>query len=232
VTRAPRWLDHQWKGGEVPQSLRTGSLEGRATRILAIAKVAELGRPLTIEEWAALSGATPLRYIVQNEQRELETIKPTLLKVLALDLAAAAAEQRKWPKPVEALLVHVLGLRSGHEAGGWIPWDLERRGRRKPEDIESWSTAALIDRVCYEKYGKVKSQHALARELKRQGFQTAQRRIGEWRKGSYGEKPDAPTYVPPDAPTMTPQEDRRVPPFLEWRIKVLPLGIEVLPPEE
>jgi hypothetical protein len=47
VTPAPRWLDHQWKGGKVPQSLLTGSLEERAARILEM---------------------------VQNEQRELETI--------------------------------------------------------------------------------------------------------------------------------------------------------------
>lgn len=159
--------------------------------------------------------------------RQNETIKPTLLKVLALDLAAAAAIQGKWLEPVEALLVRALGLRAGHKAGDWYRWHLERRGRRKLEDFDAWSTAALIDRFCYRQYGKVKSQHALAKELQRRGFKTHQRRIGEWRKDSYGAR-GTPMYVPPDAPTMTPQEDREVPRFvggpgIRWGI---------LPPEE
>ena len=185
MTAAPYWLKQQWKNGSgVPQSLVTGSLEERASRILET---------------------------VKNEMMVMskdKTIKPVLSKVLALDLVAAAADQGKLPKQVEKLLVYVLGLAEGHEAGGWYPWDVERRGGRKPEETEAWCAAAMIDHLCYEKYGKVLSQHALAWELKTRGFKWLQRRIGEWRRDKYGVNPGERTYVPPDAPKMTLEEAR------------------------
>jgi len=186
VTAAPRWLDDQWKGGGVPETFLTGTLEERAKRIL-------------------------------DERR---TIKSSLLKALVVDLVAAAAHQRKFPKAIETLLVQVLGLRKGHKAGDWSRRDLERRGRRNV-DIEAWSTMVMLDRFCFKNYGKVMSQHAMARRLKRMGFRTDQRRIGEWRQD----------YAPSITPelTMSPEEERRVPPF--------PIGgpgikFGLLPPEE
>jgi hypothetical protein len=119
------------------------------------------------------------------------------------------------------LLALALNLPEGHEAGGWHPLDLDRRGRHKPAEIEAWCTAHLIDSGCYQKYGKVKSQRALERELRDLGFKTAQRRIGEWRAKSYDCKPGSLGYVPPNAPTVSPEEERKVRPFLEWRITVL-----------
>jgi hypothetical protein len=195
VTKAPHWLDQHWRG-EVLEPLLTGSLEERAERILKIAR---------------------------DEQGSLDrkkTLKPNMVKVLALDLAAAAAEQGQWLKPVERLLALALNLPEGHEAGRWLPLDLDRRGRHKPAEIEAWCAAHLIDSCCYQKYGKVKSQRALERELRDQGFKTAQRRIGEWRAKSYGCKPGSLGHVPPNAPTMSQEEECKVPPFVEWRITV------------
>jgi hypothetical protein len=194
MTKAPRWLDIHWQL-VAPASLLTGSLEERAERILKIA---------------------------QDEQGAVDrkkTLKPNMLKVLALDLAAAAAEQGQWLKPVERLLA--LDLPEGHEAGGWYPSDLDRRGRHKPADIEAWCAAHLIDSCCYKQYSKVKSQRALERELRDLGFKTAQRRIGEWRAKSYDCKPGSPRYVPPNARTMSQEEERKVPPILDWRIRIL-----------
>ena len=121
MTKAPRWLDYQWALAQVPEPLLSGTLEERAERNLELVRTE--------------------RDKIENKK----TIRPPLTKALALDLASAAAEQRKWLKPVERLLVYVLKLPEEHEAGGWDTWTLDKRGRRKPEDIEAWSTAAMID---------------------------------------------------------------------------------------
>jgi hypothetical protein len=154
--------------------------------------------------------------MVKNGQRELEEIKPNLPAVLALDLAAAAAEQRKWPQAVEALLVRVLGLQEGHKAGRWYGFELEGRGR-KPKDIDAWFTAMVFDDFCYEKYGKVLNPRALARKLQDRGFNTKPASIREWRKESYDVKPGTPGYVPPNADKMTAEEERQVPPLAPHR---------------
>ena len=195
MTEAPPWLDIHWQHS-APESLRTGSLEERAEHIMRI---------------------------VHAEKDKLDrdkTIKPNELKALALDLAVAAAEQSKWLKPVERLLVQLLKLPEQYQPGGWLTWDLDRRGRDKASD-EAWYFAALFDAACYRTWGKVKSQHALARDLRLNGFKTAQRRIGEWRRKAYGCKPGETGYVPPDAPTMSREEEREVPPLGEWHIKIL-----------
>jgi hypothetical protein len=165
MTKAPHWLDYQWKRA-APESLLHGSLEECAERIFEI---------------------------VQAEQLKPDgnkIIRPNLLKALALDLAAAAAEQRKWLKPVERLLVYALDLPEGHEAGGWYPQNLDRRGQRANADREAWSTAHSIDAACYRRWGKVKSQRALARDLRSQGFKTSPRSVSDWRRKAYGYKPE------------------------------------------
>jgi|SRR6516162_1707011 hypothetical protein len=194
MTEAPPWLDIHWQHS-APESLRTGSLEERAERIMRI---------------------------VHAEKDKLErnkTIKQNLLKVLALDLAVATADHREWLEPVGRLLALALKLPE-YAPGSWLPLDLDRRGRHKPSD-EAWYFAALFDAACYRTWGKVKSQRALARDLRLKGFKTAQRRIGEWRRKAYGCKPGETGYVPPDAPTMSREEEREVRPFDEWRIEIL-----------
>jgi hypothetical protein len=194
MTAVPRWLDDHWLG-QVPATLLTGSLEERAERILEI---------------------------VQAEQRALadkQTIKANLLKALALDLAAAAAEQKSWPRSIERLLVYAMNvpgkLAEAHESGRWHPWTLRKRGR-PPSDAKT--AAGMIDSWCYRYTGKVKSQHALARLLRTEGgFKTVQARIREWRAAAYGYEPGTTMYVPPDAPTMTRAEEGKVPPFDVWR---------------
>jgi hypothetical protein len=123
-------------------------------------------------------------------------------------------------EPVELLLMLALKLPEEYEAGEWLTSELDRRGRRKSSD-QAFYTAALIDFGCYRKYGKVKSQHALARDLRLEGFRTAQRQIGEWRRKAYGCKPGEHSYIPPDAPTMSREEARVVRPFSEGRIEIL-----------
>jgi hypothetical protein len=194
MTEAPPWLDIHWQHS-AQESLRTGSLEERAEHIMRI---------------------------VHAEKDKLDrdkTIKPNELKALALDLAVAAAEHRNWLEPVGRLLALAVKL-PGYAPGSWLPLDLDRRGRDKVSD-EAWYYAALFDAACYRTYGKVKSQHALARDLRSQGFKTLQRRIGEWRRKAYGCKPGETGYVPPDAPTMSREEERKVPPLPEWRIEIL-----------
>jgi hypothetical protein len=217
VTKAPRWLDYHWRKAAVAESLLTGSLEKRAERIAEIVKAE------------------------QDAFDRNKTIKPNQLKALALDLAAAAADQRKWLKPVERLLVLALKLPEGHEAGGWFGWSLDLRGHKRGKlelDLDAWSTAAMIDSGCYRRWRKVKSQHALARDLRSQGFKTPQRTISDWRQKAYGERPGHTSYVPPNPPQMTRDEESAVPPFRTWRIKVLKSddgyveGIKLLMPDE
>ena len=225
MTKAPRWLDLKWKD-EVPESLLTGTLEERAARILQLMKKTKTRERKpnlppapstgTPAERALLTGTLKQRAKrVGKKTRELAD-NPILLKVLVLDLARAAAEQRKWLKPVEELLVAVLGLQAGHKAGGWYDFELERRGR-KPEDIDAWFAAMVIDDFCFENYRKVLRQVDLQRKLQERGFNTKTASIREWRKDSYGVKRGTPGYVPPNAPTMTAEEARQVPPLAPHR---------------